>query len=124
MLELKDGAARAPVSNCPRAATKSTLWRSPAPAWIGEGCRLATRVKLLRETDELLKDDTAGHDVRDLGKETGLEDVTMNVPHRRSQRAKKKIKAHKGDHRATKFNLWRSRAQGWIVESRRLATTV
>ena len=75
MLELKDGAARAPVSNCPRAATKSTLWRSPAQAWIGEVRRLATRVKLLRETDELLKDDTTGQDVKELFKEAGLEDI-------------------------------------------------
>ena len=35
-----------------------------------------------------------------------------------------RIKAHEEDRRATKFTLRRSRAQGWIMEGRRLATTV
>ena len=46
---------------------------------------------VLRDTtalEDVTGDDAAGHDLRELAKEAGLEDDTANVPCRRSQRLK------------------------------------
>ena len=46
---------------------------------------------LLRDTatqEDVTADDAAGHNLRELAKEAGLEDGTTNVPRRRSQRLK------------------------------------
>ena len=56
--------------------------------------------ELLRDTaaqEEVTADAAAGHDLREVAEDAGLEEVTTNVPRRRSQRLKqktKKVKSH------------------------------